>query len=85
MFEIEFGCRNCGREWAEQFAPGDEIKNSWDGSWLQSHACTHKIPCSACRQIKCVNCNSRKVSVKSRKPVGLADGAQANGAQAGGR
>ena len=77
-FEVTFGCGNCGREWSETFGAGDRIKSEYDASpYLESHACTHTFTCTACRRINCRQCGSEKdVRVKSRKPIGLLDGAQ---------
>ena len=69
-FTVTFSCRNCGNEWAEEFQPGDAVKEQWDGVWVESRACTHGHDCPACRRVKCEVCLMAKdVRVIKREPI----------------
>jgi len=71
VFEIRFSCLNCGNEWSEQFETGDEVKESVLGVFLKSNKCTGEIDCPYCRTICCPVCNSKRLVVVKRKPLGV--------------
>ena len=71
VFEIQYQCRNCGNLWKEKYEKGDEITGGiFQGVHFHSHKCTGDYSCKHCGPIKCPICESKKISIKKRQPLG---------------
>ena len=72
VFGVQFGCRNCGVEWQEEFREGDRIlEKGFFEVWVIDRRCTGNFGCPYCRPIKCPICGSKKdVRVVRRFPLG---------------
>jgi len=66
VFVVSFVCRNCSRQWKENFYKGDEVSNSIQGIKVKDRRCDGHISCKFCRTIKCPNCDCENVAEGKR-------------------
>lgn len=62
VFGIDYHCKNCGKEWSEQYEKGDEVKEK---IYMRRIVVSGKHS----KAIHCPNCDSIWVQIKKRFQV----------------